>query len=344
MNDIIKKLFGLEQKELALLLFFLVIFIFLIYSLALIFIERIFLSKQLKKYKITEKYKQEILLMLILPILFLILVCFGLIEVESWLGFLGGYFGVLGAIFAINWENEYKKIQTEENLTFYIEYICQNLIPIVEEKSTYIVEHYLPIQNYDYEELTLEGFNEEDFDIIRTEIINNNLFSIISNKNFKYILDIKKNIEEIQWYTKYLSQNFISKDEINKINWNNVIECYISLEKILETFNTNTQFYFLDKEITLLNHKDESIIKEYNDLINNINIRLSKPTINSIDILVCYSYWLDKMNELLSWLLIKKDINLKVYNYFKNCSNLVNSLINLHNNLITMSQNKEEKG
>jgi len=50
------------------------------------------------------------------------------------------------------------------------------------------------------------------------------------------------------------------------------------------------------------------------------------------------------MNELLSWLLIKKDINLKVYNYFKNCSNLVNSLINLHNNLITMSQNKEEKG
>ena len=93
-----------------------------------------------------------------------------------------------------------------------------------------------------------------------------------------------------------------------------------------------------------MNHKDESIIKEYNDLINNINIRLSKPTINSIDILVCYSYWLDKMNELLSWLLIKKDINLKVYNYFKNCSNLVNSLINLHNNLITMSQNKEEKG
>lgn len=69
-NDIIKKLFGLEQKELALLLFFLSIFTFSIYALIVILIEEKKLLKHLKKYKIIEKHKQEILLILILPIIF----------------------------------------------------------------------------------------------------------------------------------------------------------------------------------------------------------------------------------------------------------------------------------
>lgn len=298
-----------------------------------------------------KNWKLVISLMLF-PLIFIIIlkICIRFLpgemigSVDGWLGFLGGYFGILGAIFAINWENEYKKIQTEENLTFYIEYIYQNLIPIMEEKSIYIVKHYLPISHH--EELTPEGFNKEDFDVIYTEIINSNLFSIISNKNFKYILEIKKNVEEIQRYTKYLHQNFMCKNGVNKIKWNNYIKCYSSLEEILNTFNTNTQFYFLDKKIIFLNYPDGNIVKEYIGLINSINIRLSKPAINSLDILICYSYWLVEINNLLFCLLLgeKNDINLKAYNYFKNCLNLVNSLINLHNNLIAISQTKEEKG
>ena len=83
------------------MLFFLAIFIFCIYSLIVILVEEKNLLKQLEKYKIIEKHKQEIFLILILPIIFLIIVCFGLIELESWLGFFGGYFGVLGAVVAV---------------------------------------------------------------------------------------------------------------------------------------------------------------------------------------------------------------------------------------------------
>lgn len=122
-NDIIKKLFGLEQKELVFLLFFLAIFVFCIYSLIVILIEEKNLFKQLKKYKIIEKHKQEIFLILILPIIFLILVCFGLIDFNSWLGFFGGYFGVLGAIGAIYLQSYEEKRIKIKNIKLYINFI-----------------------------------------------------------------------------------------------------------------------------------------------------------------------------------------------------------------------------
>lgn len=290
----------------------------------------------------------------VILVLFLFLILFiGILEyfleeitIDGWLGFLGGYFGVLGAIFTINLENKNKKIEEEENLTSYIKYISQELTPVLEENSIEIIKWYLPISYYD--ELRIEEFKIEDFDIIDTEIINNNLFAIISNNNFKHILKIKKDINKIQNYIKYLTENFINKDELNKIEWKEFIKCYHSLEEILNTFCQNIQFYIIDTEsfnnsskISLLTY-NKGIENTYLELINAINITISKSNITSVDILTCYSYWLVEMNNLLFYMFLKEktDTIAKVYTYFKTCLSLTNSLIRIHENLRVINLGK----
>lgn len=234
-NNIVKKIFGLEQKEFILLLFFLAIFVFCIYSLIVILIEEKNLFKQLKEYKIIEKHKQEILLILILPIIFLILVCFGLIEFEGWLGFFGGYFGVLGAFGAVWWQtektNELEKNLSKEEYVFFLKYIkCQiekNLWEFDEKKNALILA-------YTYHKKFL--FVDEIFNvhIIEKNIYYKFLNEILKNSHKEIIQFVELTLE----FQKIIQQTFILNKKKPTI-LQEIIGIKDNLEKDFDNFYGN---------------------------------------------------------------------------------------------------------
>lgn len=273
MNDIIKKLFGLKQKELILLLFFLTIFVFLIYSLIVILIEEKKLFKQLKKYKIIEKHKQEILLILILPIIFFILVCFGLIKFESWLGFFGGYFGVLGAFGAVWWQlYEEKRKKKKELLLLNNENLYSFLISTKEISCKFFIicSTFLKnISNGDYVIYSQEMFNY-DKEIFLDLFKNNNI------KVKRYILLV------IDLFSTFVLKDIKLLEKNKKIDFN---ENRFYLEQLEIFFYLNKELEILikkieDKHIDLYSEDFIKIITKHLDFIekNIDNIEESYPS------------------------------------------------------------------
>ncbi|RGN00747.1 hypothetical protein [Fusobacterium mortiferum] len=319
-NDIIKKLFGLEQKELALLLFFLSIFTFSIYALIVILIEEKKLLKHLKKYKIIEKHKQEILLILILPIIFLILVCFGLIELDSWLGFFGGYFGVLGTFGAVWWqlENDKKqeklKEEKEEKIKIrLIKTLLDEMYSRIDMTYNTILLNLNPIakilgNNYFYflldeerlkiyfntifllenEEL-VEELAEIHYRVSRLEVfLKQYLVSVGSSYN-----GFKKSIENIE------INHFKIESTLNDLKFTQY-ESYEKTLNLLNQFNDLCKKYQEEKKIEF-SEEDYKINKTLiQDLISIFNICFEGDQKNNI-LLYLNSYYmlLDKMSQFL---------------------------------------------
>lgn len=294
-GSIIKKLFGLEQKELILLLFFLAIFIFCIYSLIVILVEEKNLLKQLEKYKIIEKHKQEIFLILILPIIFLIIVCFGLIELESWLGFFGGYFGVLGAVVAVYLQSYEEKKKKLENATLYIKFILEfnykrnfenniqfelikiftlegEIISISDEYNHFLNFNENEIQNNisSYIELGILEKIYELISLIKCFTYHYNYWYKNSNDFYSKILSLEKKLnlkqKNLQLKFKYI-YNIVK--EFSKIN-----ETYNSIE--YGEFYKSKLYFFKSKKNNLESNYNElkkfASYYEYNKIDNSIQL------------------------------------------------------------------------
>lgn len=340
-GSIIKKLFGLEQKELILLLFFLAIFIFCIYSLIIILIEEKNLFKQLKKYKIIEKHKQEIFLILILPIIFLIMVCFGLIKFDSWIGFFGGYFGVLGAIGAIWYQKSLDNEAAINGIELYTNYIVENLSKKFEENYMSFLTVFTTLNGYDkiysIEEIAKR---KKDFNIINTDIITSNLSIILSNKKFITLLSLKEKLDNLNYYIVKLEEDN-SKGNIYEPlmkDLDNLLKNDKNTNKIAENFSEKIkELTFLSSVLLRLNvdyygkslqFKEEEIIPKYKFLVQNIKEAFNNK--KNINILQCYIQCITNIAEIILFfngnLRMKK---LEYYYYLRNTLNLINIMIGI---------------
>lgn len=339
-DSIIKKLFGLEQKEFVLLLFFLAIFTFCIYALIVILVEEKSLLKELKKYKIIEKYKQEILLILILPIIFLILVCFGFIEFEGWLGFLGGYFGVLGAVGAIWYQKYLENKVTINNMELYTDYTIKNFSEKFENNYMAFLVVFANLEGCDFlyrtEEITKR---KKTFQPINVDIINSNFSIILSNKKFIKLLNLKEKLDNLNYYIVEL-ENDITKGEIfsplvknlNDFLENNMLasEDFFELKKELICLRHILSRLNLNYYDSTINFEENEILSKYRPFIEDVKKAFKDK--NNILVLKSYEYFVANITKII--LIINQKIEVrKFYYYTYNLLNLINIMISIYEDI-----------
>lgn len=349
-GSIIKKIFGLEQKELILLLFFLAIFIFCIYSLIIILIEEKNLFKQLKKYKIIKKYKQEILLILILPIIFLILVCLGLIEFESWLGFFGGYFGVLGAFGAVWYQKSLDNEAVIKSMELYSDYIAKNVFNILEKNSLELLDVFTNLNGFEeiYKNKDINKIKEE-FNIINIELINSNLSIILSNNKFFTLLNLKEKLDNIIYYINKLEKDktkgniytpliteikLILKDNEDKEKKQYFLKKYKILQS-LKYISENLYYFGL---LEFLKFDEKKFLLEHKYLVENILNTFSNKKVSKLEVLKCYRSLFSDISIQVTLIsgniqAVKKIYNSDFSDYLDKVLNLINSMIDIYEDI-----------
>lgn len=187
MNKIIKIIF-FEYNYL--LIFFLLIF-FLVYIRNNNFKE---------KFKVL-KYTQIFIILLIAPTIILLLYIFKLAELGDCLGFLGGYFGVVGTVYTIIWEENKIKKEKNSQIDNYIRYI-------VNKNLNQFGSNILFFQQYFYKNY-LFNFLCDDIEIRKDKFnfINFNDFFIENNLEYILSLEFSNQILELYNIIKELNKN-----------------------------------------------------------------------------------------------------------------------------------------
>lgn len=232
---------------------------------------------------------------MILPIIFLILVCFGLIEFDSWLGFFGGYFGVLGAVVAVYLQSYEEKKKKLENAISYIKFILEfnykrnfenniqfelikiftlegEIISISEEYNYFLNFNENEIQNNisTYIELGILEKIYELISLIKCFTYHYNYWYKNSNNFYSEILSLEKKLnlkqKNLQLKFKYIYNIVKELSEINEI--------YNSIE--YGEFYKSKLHFFNSKKSNLENNYNElkkfPSYYQYNKIDNSIQI------------------------------------------------------------------------
>lgn len=151
MNEIFKELWNLNAKQTFLLIAFVVELLFLTFAFLVYYYEK---NETLKLIAFIRKNIFLSILLLTIPagLLLLVFILKDTFSLDGWLSFLGGYFGVIGAIGGIWWQlNEEKRKQQLGSLKLY-QYYFKNINSEIENIKK-IFSDLLPISsttNYNY--------------------------------------------------------------------------------------------------------------------------------------------------------------------------------------------------
>ena len=302
-----------------------------------------------------KKNLKVILVLSLIPIIFIgILEYFSEeITADGWLGFLGGYFGVLGAVGAIWYQKSLDNEAAINGIELYTNYIVENL-------SKKLEEHYLPFltvfatldgydETYEIEEITKR---KKDFNIINADIITSNLSIILSNKKFVTLLSLKEKLENLNYYISEL-ENDITKGDI-----------FIPLLNDLDNFLKNTKnnisiseyFFKIIKELNFLRaillklnmsyhtksiaFKENEILPEYEFLIQDIIKAFNNKNKVNLDILKCYKTCIGNIGRII--ILINQKIKVRKYYYYPyNLLNLINIMISIYEDIDKLKSTKK---
>lgn len=219
-------------------------------------------------------------------------------SLDEWLGFLGAYFGVIGAIGGIWWQlNEEKKSEIQ-GLLFYIKDILEDNLKNCTEKYIFETNNQavsvLWTPNYQKIELKLKNF-----DLSKEEILllykHNYRNLIILNKKIDKIINSYKLTNEEEFILRK-AEDFIKnklpessiKQSILKIfllvlEFSNYFYYYPSsnidknhINKILNELDQSLIFDFFSK------HTNNEIISKFNSQINNLFIEMEDTSYEEI--------------------------------------------------------------
>lgn len=233
MNKLIIKIFGLEYNELVLVIFFNIIFFFIAYSIIVIFFTKNYIYK----------YKKIIIFLSIFPLFFLLLSIFNFFQIGEWLGFLGGYLGVIGTVFSVLWQNEMKEKEKRKQLNKYIEYIFQENIQRIDSNFKNYQEYF-----YDqYRELLFI----ENIEVRKNKFLFMNFNDSFIENNFEYILTLEN--------SKYIIQLYNTIKEINKLLHIFLLSCEKREKDFLEYFE------YLEKREMFIKEIEDSSKQPYNE-------------------------------------------------------------------------------
>lgn len=182
MNEVIKKVFNLEYSEVLLVVFFSLICSFLIWAIIIIVEERIKVIK----------HKKTIVLLSLFPSFFLLLVYFNIFKLEEWLGFLGGYFGVVGTIYTVIWQNNESKREKYSQIDNHIKYI-------VKENFSRFNSNMVIFQKYLYKKYKYK-FHNESLEVRKDKFSFINFNDSFIENNLEYILTLEDSNQILQLY------------------------------------------------------------------------------------------------------------------------------------------------
>lgn len=265
------------------------------------------------------------------------------ITVDGWLGFIGGYFGILGAVGAIWYQKSLDNEAAIKSMELYTNYIVESLFYKLENEYIFLITTFA----------TLDGYNEsyeigeitkrkKDFNIINTDIINSNLSIILSSQKFIILLSLKEKLDNLNYYVMKLEENNTKGDiyypliaSIDEILKNNdlvpeslaeIVEELRDLNFIL--FNLNIGYF--TKSIKF----DEKITAKYKYLVSNIIKAFNNKNKTNLDLLKCYEQCIGNIARII--FLINRKFQLKTseyYYYMYNLLNLINIMINIYKDI-----------
>jgi hypothetical protein len=269
-------------------------------------------------------------------------------SIDGWLGFLGGYFGVLGAVGAIWYQKNLDLKNDIEKIELYSSYITQELFKILEKNSISLIDNFL--NKFGSEDNTNKKNNhlknkeiykiKKDFEIINKDIVNSNLSIILSNKKFIFLLILINKLDDLQYYITLLeenkSMNNIHKQLIDIID----TKLYENKEKYTLYIKLKEELWFIERllfklEINIfkkpLNLKNKDILPKYKFLVNDIIRTFNKKNITNFDILKCYRGCLYELNNIIFNMLDNNFIQTdNCWYYYQKVLNLINSILDIY--------------
>lgn len=287
MNEIFKELWNLNIKQTFLLIAFIVELLFLTYAFLVYCYEK---NETLKLITFIKKNIFLSILLLTIPAVLLLLVFIlkDTFSLDGWLSFLGGYFGVIGAIGGIWWQlHEGKKKEYLECLNlfkYYLEFINKDGKNIKNRLD--LLKNFIDLKKG----ATFSGnflfFSDSKLNLLRNEFFK--ISSLKSGKNILEILDIledkeltsrriindsikikEKYVDIIDMCKKYFEEE---KAKTEEIIFNEICD-EISLDKLttLQDFdNLTTKLYqkILCDIFSSSNFKNVFNDEEYWNIIN----------------------------------------------------------------------------
>lgn len=286
-----------------------------------------------------KKNWKMVLILSLFPIIFIgILECFSeKVTVDGWLGFLGGYFGVLGAVGAIGYQKSLDNEAAIKSIELYTDYIIENLSNKLEKNYMSFLSVFATLNGYDdFYEIEEIAKRKKDFSLINTDIINSNLSTILSNKKFIILLNLKEKLDNLNYYIIKLEEDntqgniyiplMDNLDEILKSNKNksSISESIFELIKELNFLKNILSKLNMSYYNKTLNFEDEEILSKYEFLIQ--NVRKAFDNKNNFEILEFYRLCITNIIRVI--ILINKKFQIKeFYPYYYYLYNVLSLII-----------------
>lgn len=306
---------------------------------------------------IKENYK-TIITLILTPFIFIILfkICIKYLPgemvgtIDGWLGFFGGYIGILGAIGAIQYQKSLNNKSAIKSMELYTNYIVENISKKLEEFYIPFLTVFASLDGYDqiYEIEDIEK-KKKDFNIINADIINSNLSIILSNKKFIVLLDLKKELDSLNYYITKLENDVTQSnifiplmDNLDNFSKNNptlsksIFEIQKELNSLRSILSNLNKSYYIKHIIKL---KKEDIIPKYRLLIQNIEDNFDSK--NNLKILEYYKEVLTNIARIL--FLISSRFQIKTFEFFHYITNviyLIDTIINIYRNIEKLKSTK----
>lgn len=295
------------------------------------------------KNNLIENYRVVVPIALF-PLLLIIVYIFlpekGIGSKDGWLSFLGGYFGGIISVSGIWLQITHSEKRKKRNFISYIRYILKTNLNVLENNE--IIKMYQYSLNY----MIVRGGDSENKYILNfsDKYIEDNLDTIISNKNADLIFDIYRKIEGFYQNSKnHFEIGTKIRDLMVKLeNSFTIDKDYI----VYENFRLLKLISSISEKYNLESINDDAIytIKEINLILNKLGINIPKFNIEDLKI-----YKIEKSAELINISLTVishiinyiDDINSKqeLKSYISYCSSLNGRLEKIRKSMEILEKN-----
>lgn len=295
------------------------------------------------KNNLIENYRVVVPIVLF-PLLLIIVYIFlpekGIGSKDGWLSFLGGYFGGIISVSGIWLQITHSEKRKKRNFISYIRYILKTNLNVLENNE--IIKMYQYSLNY----MIVRGGDSENKYILNfsDKYIEDNLDTIISNKNADLIFDIYRKIEGFYQNSKnHFEIGTKIRDLMVKLeNSFTIDKDYIVYEnfRLLKLISSISEKYNLE----YINDDAIYTIKEINLILNKLGINIPKFNIEDLKI-----YKIEKSAELINISLTVishiinyiDDINSKqeLKSYISYCSSLNGRLEKIRKSMEILEKN-----
>lgn len=210
---------------------------------------------------------------------------------DGWLSFLGGYFGGIISVSGVWLQITHSEKRKKRNFISYIRYILKTNLNVLENNE--IIKMYQYSLNY----MVVRGGDSENKYILNfsDKYIEDNLDTIISNKNADLIFDIYRKVEGFYQNSKnHFEIGTKIRDLMVKLeNSFTIDKDYIVYEnfRLLKLISSISEKYNIES----INDDDIYTIKEINLILNKLSIDIPKFNIEDLKV-----YKIEKSTELIN--------------------------------------------